>query len=148
MAKFKFSLRNYLDLKEKIEEQKKMEYGRALNKLEQEKQKKERMVEERNAEISNFREDIMQAVKPATIRMHNDYIGALKHRIKEQEVVVKGAQRHTEGKRLELVKAVQDRKMLEALKDKAYTEYIREEKLAEQKVVDEIVSYKYNNRTE
>ncbi len=148
MAKFKFSLRNYLDLKEKIAEQKKMEYGRALNKLEQEKQKKERMVEERNAEINHFREDIMQGVKPASIRMHNDYIGALKHRIKEQEVVVKGAQRHTEGKRLELVKAVQDRKMLEALKDKAYTEYIREEKLAEQKVVDEIVSYKYNNRTE
>jgi flagellar FliJ protein len=42
-------------------------------------------------------------------------------------------------------KALQERKTYEILKEKAYEAYMEEEKQAETKTVDEIVSFKYKD---
>ena len=49
-----------------------------------------------------------------------------------------------EQKRLVLLNAMKERKVLEALKEKEMENYFREELKKEQKIIDEIVSYKYN----
>ncbi len=146
MAKFNFRLKSYLDLKEKIEDQKKLEYGKALAKLEQERKVKEQLVQSRDYNVSMFKEKIKSEINPAQFRDFNNYIELLKKRIIEQEKVIKKEEENVESKRSELVEAVKQHKILDKLKEKSYAEYMREEQIAEQKRVDEIVSYQYNDK--
>ena len=58
---------------------------------------------------------------------------------------MKNAEDFAEDKRVELVEAMKERKMLDVLKENDKAEYNKEQLLKEQKIVDEIVSYQYNN---
>lgn len=145
MAKFKFRMQNFLSLRERIEEQKKLDYGRAVAKREHEKQVKAALILRRESYITTFREQIKgEVINPIEVQSYNDYIDWLKHKIIEQEKVVILAEKFAESKRLELVEAMKERKMLEKLKEKDAEVFRIEEKLTEQKLVDEIVSYRYN----
>jgi len=146
MAKFTFRLQSYLGVKEQLEEQKKNEYGQALRRVEEEKQKKRLMEEERARMIVTFKESLTTAINPADIRRYNNRLELLKNRIKEQQERIVEAEAAAELRRLELVEAMKERKMLEAVKEKSYETYLEEEKRAEQRVVDEIVSYQYAER--
>lgn len=144
MAKFIFKLQSFLSVKEKIEEQKKNDYGKALNQLEQEKHKKQELLTTQSSTISQLKQKINEGTKPSEIKQYNHFIAYVENEIiKQQEVIIK-AQKLVEKKREELVNAMKDRKMLEILKENEYIEYIKEEKKAEQKFIDELVSFKYN----
>ncbi|MBR1445138.1 MAG: flagellar export protein FliJ [Firmicutes bacterium] len=145
MAGFKFRLQSYLNVKEKIEDQKKLDYGKALNKLEEEKKEKVLLENEKNMNIHKFRESIESGIKPLELQNYNNYIEYMKKKIAEQDIVIDIAKQNVEKCRTELVEAMKNRKMLETLKDKDREEYNKEQLLAEQKIVDEIVSYQYND---
>ncbi len=146
MAKFKFRLQGYLNIKEKLEEQKKLDYGKALKTLEEEKVKKAKLQTSKNETLQAFKKGVGNDgfIRPNEIQNYNNYIKATNERIKKQEQVVKEAGDQAEQKRKLLVEAVKDRKALDVLKEKALSDYMIEENKAEQKVIDEIVSYKYN----
>ena len=144
MAKFIYRLQGTLSLKEKLEEQKKMEYGHAIAKLESEKQRLLELEEEQNLCVDQFRTTVSKSINQLKVQQYNSYIKILKVRVKEQMKVIAVAEKNVEKKRTELMYAVQERKKLEKLREKAFEEYLSEEKIAEQKAVDEIVSYKYN----
>lgn len=144
MAKFNYRLQSTLDLKGKLEEQKKIEFGQAIARLEAEKQKKIDLENQKSDNINLFRESIAQGIRPDDLKQYNTYIDVLKIRIKGQDRAIQLAEKAVEKKRLELVEAVQERKKLEKLRERAYEEYVIEEKIAEQKIVDEVVSYRYN----
>jgi flagellar FliJ protein len=101
------------------------------------------MEEERARMIVTFKESLTTAINPADIRRYNNRLELLKNRIKEQQERIVEAEAAAELRRLELVEAMKERKMLEAVKEKSYETYLEEEKRAEQRVVDEIVSYQY-----
>lgn len=147
MAKFNFRLQNYLGVKEKLEDQKEIEYGQALRRLEEERRKKMLLLAQREEQINTFRTSLMKVINPADIRRYNNVIERLKTRIKEQEQRISAAEVFAERKRLELVEAIKERKMLESIREKRFDEYTREELLAEQKQVDELVSYQYAERS-
>lgn len=144
MAKFAYRLQGTLNLKEKLEEQKKMEYGHAIARLESEKQRLLELEEEQNLCMEQFRTTVTKNISQMKVQQYNGYIKILKTRAKEQMKVIAVAEKNVEKKRTDLVYAVQERKKLEKLREKAFEEYLGEEKIAEQKAVDEIVSYKYN----
>ncbi len=144
MAKFAFRLQSYLNLKEKLEEQKKLEYGKALAKLEEERKLKVSMENEKEETIASFKKGVSGAINSMEIQSFNNHIELLKRQIKQQEKVIAAAEKFVDTKRQELVEAVKNRKMLEKLKEKAKDEYIIEEKLGEQKIVDEVTSYRYS----
>jgi len=146
MAKFFFRLQDFLDLRERIEEQKKQEYGLAVAKLEKEKQIKEALLREKDDSVNSFRSQIQTRIQPYQFRIHNDYIEWLKKRIIEQEKIIEIARQQAEEKRLELVEAMKNKRMLEKLREKELAEFFREENIAQQKVLDEIVSYRYKTR--
>lgn len=143
MARFNFRLQQYLGVKEKIEDQKEIEYGQALKKLEEEKQKMLRLLAQRDEQIKTFQESLKTVIKPSEIRRYNNIIERLKTQIKEQAQRIESAEAFVEKKRLELVEAMKERKMLETIREQRFEEYTRAELLAEQKTVDELVSYKY-----
>jgi flagellar FliJ protein len=148
VGKFQFRLQGYLDLKEKMEDQRKMEYGQAAAVLEREKQKLTRFEKERQTSLDTLRVKLQAGgagFAPDEITRTQGYLDLARNKIARQEEQVRLAAAETEKKRLDLVEAVKDRKTLEKLKDKAREEFLREEQLAEQKIVDEIVSYAYND---
>ncbi len=145
MAGFKFRMEGFLGIKEKIEEQKKLEYGKALKKLDDEKTLLRLLFEKKQSIIFSMRASINSGVRSGELKRYNEYVDYIKQRISEQEEVVKKAENFAENKRLELVESMKEKKMLEVLKDNDKIEYNKEQLLKEQKIVDEIVSYQYNN---
>lgn len=92
-----------------------------------------------------MRLSINSKIKSTEIKRYNEFIDFIKNKIEEQKVAVQNAQNFAEQKRLELVDSMKERKMLEVIKDNDKVEYDKEQLLKEQKIVDEIVSYQYNN---
>lgn len=146
MPRFQFRLQQYLGVKEQIEEQKELEYARALRQVEEEKAELRRMVQERQDAIDNMRQALQRNISPVEIRRYNNTIERLKHHILVQEERVKAAEKFAEEKRQELVQAMKDRKALEIVREKALEEFNLEQNLAEQKQVDELVSFKYTDK--
>ena len=144
MAKFVFNMQGLLNIKEKLEEQSKTEYGKALNKLEKEKNILLNLENSKKQNIVNFRESINKGVKPNYIKNINQFISLIDKKIEEQIENINKAEEIVEQKRLILLNAMKERKVLEALKEKEKENYFREELKKEQKIIDEIVSYKYN----
>ncbi|MCL2840815.1 MAG: flagellar export protein FliJ [Defluviitaleaceae bacterium] len=146
MPKFQFRLQQYLGVKEQIENQKEMEYGKALQKLEEEKARLREMHEQKQNTVENLRKAVTSSIAPSEIRRYNENIERLKQQIKTQEERVTTAEVFAEEKRQELVQAMKDRKALEIVKENAREEFLLEANLAEQKQVDELVSFKYTDK--
>ena len=144
MAKFIFNMQGLLNIKEKLEEQAKTEYGKALNKLEEEKNIFLRLNDEKKENILIFRQNIEKGINPNYIKNMNNYINLMNKKIEQQLENIEKAEEVSEEKRQCLLKAMKERKVLEALKEKEKENYFREELKKEQKVIDEIVSYKYS----
>ena len=142
MAKFKFSLASILNIKEKMEDLKKNEFGKALMALEAEKARLQALIDARIYCIESFRTSLARGVNPLDIKQHNQYLDNLKKRILAQQLAVNIAEKYAEEKRKELVEAMRERKALDKLKENAFEEFLIEEKQEEQKSIDEIVSYK------
>ena len=145
MAKFTFRLQSYLGVKEQMEELKKNEYGMAMRRLEEERQKKEALEQEVVQNVLFFKEALGTSIEPVEIRRYNNRIEILKTWIVQQKERVEAAAKYAEEKRLELVEAMKDRKALETVKERNYEEYLKDEQKAERVVVDGIVSYQYSN---
>lgn len=146
MAGFVFRLESYLSVKEKMEEQRKLEYGKSLAKLEEERKIKESLIDEKNNNVVSFKNSILKGVNPSTLDNYNKYIDLIKKKIENQNVAIKKAEDAAEEKRVQLVEAMKERKMLETLKEKDKEAYLKEVLQKEQKVTDEIVSYQYNDK--
>jgi flagellar FliJ protein len=141
MARFVFRLDNYLGVKEKLEEQKKNEYSQALRRLEDERQRKAKLVAELDEHVAGFKKSLESRIDPVYIKRCNNRIEFLKVRIAEQTRRVEKAEKQAEAKRLELVEAMKQRKMLEKVKENSYEEFQIGERRAEQRAADEIISY-------
>lgn len=142
MAKFIFRLEPVLRLKIQKEESIKNELGKAIQKLESEKRKLERLKITREEIIDEFN----LKTKKTTVRSlieFNNFLSHLNFKIKQQKERVNKASLIVDKIREELVKAVQERKILENLKEKKHEEYLTEQKRLEHKTNDEIVSYKH-----
>ena len=146
MAKFVFKLQSFLNIKQKIEEQKRNEYGKAQKKLEEEKRKKEELILIHKHLTDSMREKIMSGIKPVELQQYNNYVAYILKEIQLQQQQIEKAEVIVKQKREEVVQAMKERKILETLKEKKYEQYLDEEKKAEQRIVDEIVSFKYNNK--
>lgn len=145
MAKFSFKLQSLLNIKIQLEDSLKNQLGRAIQKLEQEKailRTFEQHMEECINEINN---KSMLGTTVASLREYNSYMIFLKEKIELQKENVNWASINVDKYREELVKAVQERKMMENLKQKQYEDYMKEQNRDEQKKIDEVISFNYNN---
>jgi flagellar FliJ protein len=146
MPKFTFRLQQFLGVKEQLESQKEMEYGKALQQLERERQRLRDLVAARESEVEALRLAVSSSISPIEVRRHNNIIEKIKGQIIKQEEHIREAERFAEVKRLELVQAMKERQALETVHDRQKEEFLREADLAERKITDELVSYKYTER--
>lgn len=146
MAGYKFKLQNILKLKESLETEKKNEFGAATQRFESEKLKLEQL----NAEMYNMCGEIEKSVLMGTsikeLILQQQFKEYYKHSISNQIVNTKMAEEHLDNCRENLIKAVQDRKIMEKLKEIDYNKYLYTEQKNEEKLVDDLVSFKQKNK--
>lgn len=143
MARFRFPLQNILNMKEKLEEQAKNEYGQANAKLLAEEKKLEQLnhrLEDAHLQLKNVLHEILSMTE---IHKRENAVVILKDYVQQQQMVVKRCEKEVEIAREKLTEAIKERKIFEKLREKAFDEFMKEEGRKEQKEVDELTSYRY-----
>lgn len=143
MAKFIFGLQSVLDIKEKFEVQRKMEYAAAQQKLIEEERKLLELRNKKKYYEMQMRESMMSGLDVQKIRECNSGIEIMKSAIKLQLIEVNKAQKEVDEAQLKLNEAVKETKTYEKLRENAFEEFVQELNAQESKEIDELVSYNY-----
>ena len=143
MARFKFSLQNILNMKEKLENQAKNDYSRANMRLQEAEEELQNLKERQKQAEEVLRQKMLSVLDVEEIRMRENNVEIIKLYVRQQMLVVKQREKEVEVAREHLNVAMQERKTYEKLREKALEEFMLEENKKEQKEIDELVSYRY-----
>ena len=141
MAKFLYSMQNVLNIKERLETQAKTEFAEMNNRLSIEQDTMRRLVKRMNMYEQLAKDSATQNIDIVEMRRCNEAIKIIKNQIRI-------AERNVDNAMKKLTEAVQDRKIHEKLKEKAFDEFKLELNAQEMKEIDETVSFNYNNKDE
>ena len=145
MARFRYRMQGILDIKIKLETQARQEFAQAKNVLDKEEEK------------LLFLQDVLRRYEEAAtllqgklevqeILTNKEAIMFTQVSIEEQRIRVEEARGLVEEARERLKDVMQERKVHETLKDKAFEEFLMEEKQQENKEIDELTSYIYGQK--
>lgn len=146
MAGYKFRLQRILDLKESMEEEKKNELGLALKRLEDERSKLEAIKNQLSDMQKEFRSQTSEGIPVSQLRVLLTYIEYYKKGIKDQKLKIKMAEDYSDSCREELIKASQEKKMMEKLKEIDYKKHLYNEQKKDDKLIDDLISFKEGNK--
>lgn len=146
MAKFKYRMQNILNVKLQLETQAKMELGRQQALLREEQDRLKSLQDRKEDYLEEGRRIRGDVLNAGQLRDNANAISAMDDLILAQEDRVDEALLRVEQARAKLQEVMQDRKMHEKLKEKAFEQFMGEEKAAEGKAVDELTSYTYGQR--
>ncbi|MBE5828586.1 MAG: flagellar export protein FliJ [Butyrivibrio sp.] len=147
MARFVYRMQSVLNIKQQTENQTKMEFALAQNELNQQLdildeyiQRKEKYLKEAE-ELRNEDSLKLQDI------LDNQYATAqMDVMIKQQSMVVKQYEERVEKVRVKLTRNIQERKMQESLRERAFAEFLEEQKQEEAKENDQRSSFTYAQR--
>ncbi len=143
MAKFIYDMQNLLNLKEKLEEQKKAAFGVAKAKLDEEEKKLENLFRKKEYYQNALVECFSSNLDLIAIQKNENAIKVIQTNIEQQKIVIKQAERQVDFARVQLTEAMKERKTHEKLREKAFEVFKVELLHEESKEVDELVSFKY-----
>ncbi len=146
MSKFVYRMQNILNLKYKLEEQAKMEFAAARRRLTEEEEKLDLFYRRKGSygeEGRRLREDTLEVLD---ILDNRNAILQMEEFIELQKIEVAKAEDALETERQKLQEVMQERKVQEKLREKAFEAFMKEENAKESKEIDELVSYTYGQR--
>ena len=147
MAKFVYKMQSVLNIKQQTENQTKMEFAMAQAEL----NKQLDILEEYVVRKENYLKEAEDLRNDASLKLQdildNQYATAqMDVMIKHQCGVVKQYEERVEKVRVKLTRNIQERKMQETLRDRAFTEFLEEQKQEEAKENDQRSSFTYAQR--
>ncbi len=145
MQRFAFRLGSVLKLKTQMEDNAKNNLARATKELENQKVYLEELKNVNDASINSLTEEVDEGIPVYRVRLYNNYFSLMKEKIVNQKENVNIAEHNVDTNREVLVKAMQERKVLEKLKDKKFEEYVKDQNKAEQIGIDELNSFKFKD---
>ena len=146
MARFHYSMQSILNIKMKMETQKKQAFSAARAVLDQEEEKLQGLFRRKQGYVEEAEELLCGALNLRDIGENNAAILRMDDFIADQKVCVSAAEKKLELARAEMTEAMKERKTHENLKEKAFAQFMLEENRREGKVVDELTSYVYGQR--
>ena len=146
MAKFKYRMQNILDIKLKLESQAKIAYGIANQKYMAEQQKLQEIVLRRNNYEKAWKECMIGTIDVRQVGHARANVNTMKTLMRRQMMEVHKAELELEDARRALNQIIQERKMHEKLKERAFEQFKEELKAEESKEIDQLVSYTYGNK--
>lgn len=147
MAKFKYKMQNILDIKLRLETQAKTEFAIAASKLSEEEDKLKQLLVRRMQYESQARQLASDKIDVIEIKKNHDAMEAMKTLLQRQAVQVRIAEKGLDNARKKLNTAMQDRKIHDKLKERAFDEFKLELNAEEKKEIDELVSFNYNDNS-
>jgi len=143
MQRFKFRLQTTLEIAQKREDLKKQELAICQNAL-REALEILNILQKQNSDLEEeFEEEQKKNLRVGTIQIYRDYITYLKKRIQEQNELIIQLTAVVDQCKNELLQLMKDRKVLEKLKHRYWTEYQQEVLHEEQKIIDEIATNQF-----
>ena len=146
MARFRYSMQSILDIKMKMETQKKQAFSAARAILDREEERLEGLFVRKQG----YEEEVVGLLSGdlnlRDIAENQTAILRMDGFIADQRVRVSAAERNLETARVEMTEAMKERKTHENLREKAFEQFLAEENRREGKEVDELTSYVYGQR--
>ena len=147
MARFVYRMQSVLNIKQKTEGQIKMEFAAAQAELNKQMDIFDEYVRRKEAYLAEAEELRNAEVLKLQDILDNQYATAqMDVMIASQAKVVAQHQEIVEKVRIRLTRAIQERKMQETLRERAYAEWVEEEKQEEAKENDQRTSFTYTQR--
>ena len=143
MARFVFRLQSVLNLKSRLEEQQRNAFAAARRQVDEEEEKLYNLYSRLRFYEEAGRDMLKDALFIRDIIENERAISTVKDYIEDQKLAVKRAEERLEAERVKLVEAMKDRKTYERLREKAFDDYLEEEKREEGIINDEHNSYVY-----
>ena len=147
MAKFRYRMQNILDVKQKLERQAKNEYAAANRQLLDEEEKLEQM-KQHAIRLEDEGRRLVQADRLSIRDIEDNKLSVSLHKeaMEQQRKAIKKAENVLEEKRLAMVELMQDVKTHDILRERAFQEFLQEEKAEESKQIDQLTSYTYGQK--
>lgn len=146
MAKFTYRMQSILNIQYQLETQAKMEFGRAQMRLMEEEEKLQGLIDRKEAYLEEGRRMRSDVLHVDDLKDNRNAVLIMDEMIEAQRGQVAQAQKVVEAARLKLQEVMQERKMHERLKEKAFEQFVQGENAVEGKAVDELTSYTYGQR--
>ena len=139
MAKFIYRMQNILNIKLRLETQAKTEYAENAARLAAEEEKMHHLASRRQQYENEAKQSAMNRVNIASIKQSNESMAVMKELMTQQAVRIRIAQKNLDRARDKLNLAMQERKIYEKLREKAFEEFKQELNAQEKKEIDELV---------
>lgn len=146
MARFHYSMQSILDIKQKMETQKKQAFSAARAVLDEEEERLDGLCRRKQGYQEEAVGLLSGALNIRDIEENGTAILRMDGFIADQQVRVTDAEKKLEFARVEMTEAMRERKTHENLKEKAFGQFLVEENRRESKEVDELTSYVYGQR--
>ncbi len=147
MARFVYRMQSVLNIKQQTENQTKMEFGVAQAEYNKQREILEQYISRREQYLREAEELRQEPSLKLQDILDNQYaVAQMDSMIKQQMTVVEQFEAKLEKVRIKLTRNVQERKMQEILRDRAYAEYLEEEKQEEAKENDQRSSFTYGQK--
>ncbi|MCI7323741.1 MAG: flagellar export protein FliJ [Lachnospiraceae bacterium] len=144
MAKFVYRMQNVLNIKMKLETQAKLAYSTANQKYLEEQRTLQEMVVRRMGYEKKLKETMQGIMDVRQVVRARADVDNMKTLVRRQMLNVHRAEKELEDAREKLNTVMQERKVQEKLREKAFDEFKQELAVAEAKEIDELVSFTYN----
>lgn len=143
MPRFRYRMQNILTLDEKLEEQQKAAFSLANMRLQDEQRVLQELMMRKATYEQRVKEYATGSVDIKEIHRCKEGVRVTDIQIRQQMVNIRRAQRQVDVERTRLNEAMKARKTQEKLKEKAFEAFKSEVAAEENKVTDELISFKY-----
>jgi len=140
---FVFKLQSVLEHRKTMEEMAQCEFSDVILKLNAERKTLAALAAEERLLIEQWRELAGRTAKATDFGLYGDYIKRVQHALHDQSAAVSAAEAEVERKRVALLAAVKERKILETLKEKKREAYESAAAERERKTLDEVAILKF-----
>ncbi len=146
MTIYKYRFDRILSYRESMEKEKRNQLNTSMRKYIEEKNILVNMNKDLESSYENVKESIEKGIKAEDLVKIAESQNYYREGIKSKTIDVKKADKNVKEKRIELISAMQDKKILERLKEIDFANYKYEEERKAEKELDEIIGFKYNSK--
>ncbi|MCR5118048.1 MAG: flagellar export protein FliJ [Lachnospiraceae bacterium] len=147
MARFVYRMQNILELKEKLEEQEKNNFAMRQRQLNEEQEILDGLIAHLNELEEEGKKLRLNVIDVLKIKENERSVEYAEEEIKKQRVKLRVAEKNLEAARARMQEAIQERKIHEKMREKAFERFVAEMNAAEVKEIDELTSYVYGTKT-
>jgi flagellar protein FliJ len=146
MADFKFKLNAVLDMRKRIEDQRKKELAELKELLRREQVMLHTLDKKRKDALEHMKQQQTGLMNISDFMNYYTYLNDCREKIISQISLIKELIAHVDNKREDLICAAKDRKIIEKLRENQYQEFKDTMEKIETKMLDEIATNGFNYR--